>query len=220
MVISDLHINLNIWLRWLHVLAGIIWIGHLYFFDFVCVPLQRSLDDSEKNAVIQKVMLRALWWFRWGAMISFLSGLFLFGVNYLYTPGVGFEANQLLVDDHGITGRATWILFGMTVASVMWFNVWFVIWPAQKKLVLAGDASADHGPFLFRRSFLAVRTNTLLSGPMLFAMLAPSHYGAISFLTWLLVLATGILVMWCLIRFSRVVGTSRGQLNDGGEGDV
>jgi uncharacterized membrane protein len=107
MVISDLHINLNIWLRWLHVLAGIIWIGHLYFLDFVCVPLQRSLDDSEKNAVIQKVMLRALWWFRWGAMISFLSGLFLFGVNYLYTPGVGFEANQLLVDDHGITGRAT-----------------------------------------------------------------------------------------------------------------
>lgn len=208
-MISDLHINLNIWLRWLHVLAGIIWIGQLYFLDFVCVPLQRSLDDAEKNAVIPKLMLRALWWFRWGAMISFLSGMLLFVMNYLYSPGIGFEATPLFVDDHGITERATWILFGMAVATVMWFNVWFAIWPVQKKLLLAGEASADHGPLLLRRSFRAIRTNTFLSGPMLFAMLAPSHYGAISFPTWLLVLAIGVLVMWCLIRFSRVVGTSR-----------
>jgi uncharacterized membrane protein len=207
MLNPGLYIDLNIWLRWLHVLAGIIWIGYLYFLDFVCVPLQRSLDDLKENAVIQKLMLRALWWLRWGAMISFVSGLFLFGANYLYTPGVGFEATPLFVDNQGITERATWISFGMAVAMVMWFNVWFVIWPAQKKLLFA-KGPADDGALLLRRSFLAVRTNTILSGPMLFAMLAPSHYGAISFMTWLLALAIGVLVMWCLIRFSRVVGTS------------
>ena len=206
MAISDLYINFITWLRWLHILAGIIWIGHLYFLDFVCMPLHRSLVYSQKNDVISQLMHRALWWFSWGAMISILSGVLLFVMNYLYSSGVGLEATSLLIDNQRITERATWILFGMSVAGVMWFNTWFVIRPAQKKLVQSDTSSTDHSSLLLRRLLLGVRINTFLSGPMLFSMLAPSHYGAISFLTWLFVLAIGLLSMLCLIGLSRLVG--------------
>src|SRR5689334_8371872 len=164
MAILDVYVNLNIWTRWLHVLSAMIWLGHLYFLQFVYGPLQRSLDEKKTNTDISKLMGRSLWWFRWGAMVSLLSGLLLFGLNYLYTPGAGFEATPLFVDTQGITDRAAWILFGMAVAMVMWFNAWFVIWPAQKKLMRNNNELGEDGPLLVRRSHLAVRTNTILSG--------------------------------------------------------
>ena len=97
--------------RWLHVMAGITWIGHLYFFNFVNVPLQGALDDAAKKAVNPQLMPRALWWFRWGAMVTFLSGLILFVAIFLYTPGVGFGVNALLQDaEGGLSDRASWIM--------------------------------------------------------------------------------------------------------------
>ncbi len=143
MALEDFYGNFNLLVRWIHVIAGITWIGHLYFFNFVNVPLQGALDDAGKKAVNPHLMPRALWWFRWGAMITFLAGLTLFVTTYMYEPGNGFvAANSLLLSEGQMTARSVWILFGMLLGTVMWFNVWFVIWPRQKR-ILAGIATGN-----------------------------------------------------------------------------
>jgi uncharacterized membrane protein len=200
--------NLNLLFRWLHVIAGITWIGLLYFFNFVNVPLQGALDDAGKKAVNPKLMPRALWWFRWAAMVTFIVGLLLFVMIYMYKRGVGLGPSDVFLEPGGkIADRAWWIMFGMTFATIMWFNVWFIIWPAQKKM-LGGKASPEELPVIRRRAFLASRTNTYLSGPMLFGMLAANHYSAINWLTWVVALAIGFAAIWWAIKSSSSVGTS------------
>jgi len=98
-------------------------------------------------------------------------------------------------------------MFGMLLGTIMWFNVWFIIWPAQKK-ILGGKASAEELPAIRRRAYLTSRTNTYLSGPMLFGMLAPSHFGAIDLPTLLVAIVVSVAVMWHAIKFSGKVGTS------------
>ena len=202
---SDWYSNVHLVLRWLHVIAGITWIGLLYFFNFVNVPLQASLDDAGKKAVNPQLMPRTLWWFRWGAMVTWLAGLALFTLTYMYTPGVGFGPTSLFTDANGLTDRAKWILFGMTLATIMWFNVWMIIWPTQKRL-LTGKVPAAEIPGARRKAYLASRTNTFLSGPMLFGMLAPAHYGAMSGFSLLLAIGTGLLAVWLSIKASPQVG--------------
>ena len=203
----DLYSNVHLVMRWLHVIAGITWIGHLYFFNFVSVPLQGSLDDATKKLVNPQLLPRALWWFRWGAMVTLLAGLVLFVMNYFYTGGGHFGATSLLIDPmtSRITSRAMWILFGMTLGTIMWFNVWFVIWPAQKSR-LTGKVAADRVASVRKRAFLFSRTNTYLSGPMLFGMLAPAHYGAMSFHAFFLAVVLGVVAIWVGIRSSSQVG--------------
>lgn len=207
MALGDLFSNVHILVRWLHVIAGIIWIGHLYFFNFVNVPLQGALDDVAKKAVNPKLMPRALWWFRWGAMITFLAGLVLFTMNYMYTPGVGLGPSSLFRDANGITSRATWILLGMLLGTIMWFNVWFIIWPLQKKM-LSGKVPQDQLPAVRKRALLTSRINTFLSGPMLFGMLAPAHYGGVNAVTLLVAAGLGLVAIWFAIAASGKVGTS------------
>jgi uncharacterized membrane protein len=154
-------------LRWLHFLAGITWIGLLYYFNFVQTPFFAETEAPVRSGAVQKLVPRALWWFRWGAMITFLSG-------WLYllhrVSQVGFRVPY------------SWaILLGGILGTVMWANVWFVIWPKQKIVIQnaietaagrpANPAAAAEGA----RSGLASRTNTLLSIPMLFYMGAASH---------------------------------------------
>ncbi|MBI4343910.1 MAG: urate hydroxylase PuuD [Candidatus Omnitrophica bacterium] len=202
---SDLYSNVHLVLRWLHVIAGITWIGHLYFFNFVNVPLQGALDDAAKKAVNPQLMPRALWWFRWGAMITFLAGLFLFTLTYFYTPGAGLGPTSLWADAQGLTDRAMWILLGMVLGSVMWFNVWFIIWPIQKRL-LTGKVPAEQIPAARKRALHVSRVNSFLSGPMLFGMLAPAHYGAMNAFSLLLALGLGVFAIWFSIRSSSRVG--------------
>jgi len=207
MAIQDLYTNINLLLRWLHVLFGIIWIGHLYFFNFVNVPLQGSLDDAAKKAVNPKLMPRALWWFRWGAMLTFIIGMVLFTTTYMYTPGVGFGPSSVFSDAEGLTGRATWILIGMVFGFIMWFNVWFVIWPTQKAL-LTGKVPADQIAAARKKAGLFSRINTYLSGPMLFGMLAPSHYGSINIVTAVVAILVGLAVIYHFIKISPKTGAS------------
>ena len=209
MAVTDIYTNLNLLVRWIHVIAGITWIGHLYFFNFVNVPLQAALDDAAKKAVNPKLMPRALWWFRWGAMITFLAGLVLFTTTYMYTPGQGFGANSNFTEviTGNLTGRAVWVLMGMLFGTIMWFNVWFVIWPAQKAL-LSGKVPQDQIPNVRKRALLFSRINTYLSGPMLFGMLAPAHYGAVNGVTLLVAVLVGVAVIWASINSSSKVGTS------------
>jgi len=161
--------------RWLHVIAGITWIGHLYFFNFVNGPLQAVLDDPTKKLVNPQLMPRALWWFRWGAMITFIAGLILFTMNYMYAPGMGFGPTGNFQSAEGLTPKAIWILFGMLCATIMWFNVWFIIWPSQKAL-LTGQVTGDAAMPVRKKATFASKVNTYLSGPMLFGMLGANHF--------------------------------------------
>ena len=154
------------------------------------------------------LLARAQWWYRWSAMVTLLAGVALFILDYAYIPGVGFAPTPLLADNNGITARAGWILFGMILAAVMWFNVWFAGWPAQKK-EMEGKASGAELALLRRRSHLALRTNAYLSGPMLFGMVAPAHYSAINLETWLIAIAIGLVAVWCALWVAPRVGRPR-----------
>ena len=200
--------HLQFFTRWLHVIAGITWIGHLYFFNFVNVPLQGSLDDAGKKVVNPKLMPRAMWWFRWGAMLTIATGLLLFTLIYMYLPGAGFGPNALFSDGGGLTDRAKWILTGGTLGTIMWFNVWFIIWPINKK-ILRGEAPADQVAGLRRKAYLASRTNTYLSGPMLVGMLGANHlnsgFGVPALLGWS---AISLVCVWVAIMHTTRVGLS------------
>lgn len=201
----DLYSNVHLVLRWLHVIAGITWIGHLYFFNFVNVPLQGALDDATKKSVNPQLLPRALWWFRWGAMITFFAGIALFILLYYYSPGSGFGPTSLLMDEGKVTDRAMWILFGMLLGSIMWYNVWMIIWPIQRRL-LTGKMPADKIAGARKKALLASRINAFLSGPMLFGMLAPAHYGTMTFGSLAIAIGLGVFAVWFSIRNSGSVG--------------
>lgn len=205
MAYTDLFTNVSLLVRWFHVFFGIIWVGHLYFFNFVNVPLQGSLDDATKKLVNPQLLPRALWWFRWGAMLTFLSGLVLFSMIYMYTPGGPGGPNAVFRDESGMTDRAIWILIGMLLGSIMWFNVWFVIWPIQKGL-LSGAIAAENIPTSRARALLFSRINSYLSGPMLFGMLAANHYSAFNVPTILVFAAVGLVGIWKMLFLSSRVG--------------
>jgi uncharacterized membrane protein len=154
--------------RWFHIIMGITWIGLLYFFNFVNTPFQGGLDKELKPKVNPSLILRALYFFRWGAMWTFLFGLALFYLIYV-------DGGALWTPEHGISDRGWWIMLGMTLGFIMWFNVWFVIWPRQKVIIggLLGGPAAP--PEMVKVAGLASKVNTYLSGPMLFGMVAGSH---------------------------------------------
>jgi uncharacterized membrane protein len=161
----------NVLLRWSHIIFGIIWLGQLYFLNLVNVPFQGDLDKELKPKVNPKLLLRTFYWFRWGAMYTFLFGWILFGYKYFHLK-LFFDA------DGGISNRAAWILFGGILGTVMWFNVWFVIWPRQKQILGALAAGSAHpdAAALGATAMKASRLNLYLSGPMLFGMVVPNNY--------------------------------------------
>ena len=160
-------------LRWFHFLAGITWIGMLYYFNFVQVPFFAGAEAPVRTGMIAGgLVARALWWFRWGAMITFITG-------WLYLL---HRMGQLGVQPFFATSYGWAIFIGGVIGSLMWFNVWFVIWPAQQ-VVMASTARVKEGGQAIpeaaargARGGVASRTNTLLSIPMLFFMGSASHY--------------------------------------------
>ncbi|HEY4186110.1 MAG TPA: urate hydroxylase PuuD [Polyangia bacterium] len=190
--------------RWSHVMFGIIWLGHLFFFNLVNVPFQQGLDKDLKAKVNPALLLRAFWWFRWAAMYTFLFGLALFVLNYLH-PG-----HALMNPEGGMSGRAMWIMFGMTLAIVMWFNVWFVIWPRQKLILGALAAGTPHpdAAKLAATAGKASRFNTFASGPMLFGMLGAQHLGAMSGPALVVVCILGIGFWFGMIKRSFKIKTT------------
>jgi len=148
--------------RWLHLLAGVAWIGLLYYFNFVQGEYFKEADGGAKSDVIQKLVPRALWWFRWGAMFTFLSGIYLIYLKHL--TGMG-------------------IVIGATMGTIMFLNVWLIIWPNQKTVIASAKQVAGGGEALpgaaaaLGKAGLASRTNTLFSIPMLFFMASSVHLG-------------------------------------------
>lgn len=191
-------------LRWAHVLFGIIWLGHLYFFNLVNVPFQAGLDKELKPKINPALLLRAFYWFRWGAMYTFILGWMLFAWHY-HAP-----EHNLTYPEGGMTHRAMWILFGALLGTSMWFNVWFVIWPRQKK-ILGGLASGNPAPDaakLAATAGKASRFNTYASGPMLFGMVGATHFSAMSTPVLLVVLVLGIGFWFGLIKRSFKIKTT------------
>jgi uncharacterized membrane protein len=174
-------------LRWIHFLAGITWIGLLYYFNLVQTPFFAETDAPVRSGAIQKLVPRALWWFRWGAMFTFISGWLII----LHRWGMGGF----------FTGPYGWtILLGGLLGSLMWANVWFVIWPNQKVVIqnavdtAAGRPANPAAAAAGARAGLVSRTNTVLSVPMLFYMGAASHLAGIGvprngLLFWVVALA-------------------------------
>jgi uncharacterized membrane protein len=160
-------------LRWFHFLAGVTWIGLLYYFNFVQTPFFATAEPPVRSGMVAGGLLnRALWWFRWGAMITFITGWLI----VLHKLGQFGGVREFFATSYG------WAIFyGGMLGSLMWANVWFVIWPNQQ-VVMASAAQASKGGTAIpdaaargQRAGFASRTNTMLSIPMLFFMGAASH---------------------------------------------
>jgi len=168
----DIHAIVLQLLRWTHFFFGIAWIGHLYYFNFVQGAAEKALDGPMKKIVVPNFRGRAIWWFRMGAMVTFLSGLAYIAYEQL------IATNQHFADWFG-TSRGLWITFGGLLGTIMWFNVWFVIWPRQQVIIASvGGLREKPADFdaLVATAGKASRINTYLSVPMLFGMGARQHF--------------------------------------------
>ena len=149
--------------RWAHILAGVCWIGILYYFNFVQTEYFKEADGDARVDAFTKLVPRALWWFRWAAMLTFLTGLIM-----LYYRGVNSTLD---------------IAVGATLGTLMFLNVWLIIWPNQKILIASNQQIKGGGEALPEaagaapKAALASRTNTLFSIPMLFFMASSAHFG-------------------------------------------
>ena len=149
-------------LRWGHFMAGITWIGLLYYFNFVQTEYFKEADPAAKSDAIQKLVPKALWWFRWGAMFTLITGLGIFAIR-----GGGMSMD---------------IYVGALLGLFMFLNVWLIIWPKQQIVMASATQLAEGGELIpeaaaaLATAGLASRTNTLFSIPMLFFMGASAHY--------------------------------------------
>jgi len=159
--------------RWLHVLNGVMWIGLLWYLNFVQIPSMPKIPDDQKPAIGKVIAPAVLFWFRWAAMGTIVTGLILAMLN-------GYLVDAITL---GATSKAlghTMIGIGMWLGTIMWFNVWFVIWPNQKKALGMVEADAATKAASARTAMLFSRTNTLLSIPMLFAMVSAQNLFGVS----------------------------------------
>ena len=155
--------------KWIHFLAGITWIGVLYYFNFIQGEWFKEIEDQVKGTAVRTLVPRALWWFRWGAMFTFLSGLAM-----------------LLVQGHPdfSLNYNVYIYTGALMGTLMFLNVWLIIWPAQQIVIASSESVANGGEAnpeagnALAKAGLASRTNTLFSIPMLFFMGAARGLGA------------------------------------------
>jgi uncharacterized membrane protein len=195
-------------LRWVHFMVGITWIGVLYYFNFIQTPFfATELGGQAKSAMTRGLVPNALWWFRWGAMFTFITG-WLLVLMYLFMDGLSLG-----------DGLITRILTGGILGTFMWYNVWFIIWPAQRDFVIknaeqvaAGGQAIPEAAAKGALAGRASRTNTLFSIPMLFFMGSARHMtpgfndGTNDVIYWILALAVII-----AMELNAVVGTAPGR---------
>jgi uncharacterized membrane protein len=161
--------------RYVHFLAGITWIGMLYYFNFVQTPAFAEVSDATRSEAMRTITWRALWWFRFGALLTFLSGVWILGIDKL----LGSEFDNFWTTSSGLS-----ILIGAGFATTMFLNVWLVIWPAQQVIIGSARKVAEGGeadPQAAARAKPAARAsraNTLMSIPMLWFMGFTSHFSA------------------------------------------
>lgn len=191
-------------LRWIHFMAGVAWIGILYYFNFVQTPFFAETEANVRTGAIQKLVPRALWWFRWAAMVTFLAGLLMY-VMRMSEMGSGLFYGS----SYGMA-----ISLGGLIGTMMFLNVWLVIWPKQQIVIASANQVAGGGQALpaaagaGRRAALTSRTNVVFSIPMLFYMGAASHYSSLAGhgssrgIFWLLVI-----IILAALEYNSLVGT-------------
>ncbi|MEI7973298.1 MAG: urate hydroxylase PuuD [Bdellovibrio sp.] len=207
-------------LRWLHFFFGIIWIGHLYYFNFTQGAFMAEADAGTKIGVSSKLLPRALWWFRWGAMWTAVTGLLYMGLR-------GHQAKSFAIFVDNSWG--IWITIGALLGLTMFANVWLIIWPNQQVVIKSAQQVAAGGQALPEaaaagaKALLASRTNTLFSIPMLFFMGAASHLPlAVDPESSPVGLAFALAgIVWLLVEFNALFGklgpltTIRGVISSG-----
>jgi len=159
---DDVPATVNSIFRWMHVFFGILWIGLLYYLNFVQVPTMPSIPAEQKGAITGFIAPKVFFYFRWAALLTVLTGLVI-----AYVSGYLHQAMTFT----GI-GAVKLIGLGMWLALIMAFNVWFIIWPAQKKILGIVEATAEQKAAAAPRALIASRTNALLSLPMLYCMVS------------------------------------------------
>ena len=163
---GDLTIDQLFWswlFRYLHVVSGVMWIGLLWYFNFVQIPSMPKIPDEQKPAITKVIAPAVLFWFRWSALSTVITGLIV-----AYLNGYIHEAFVLGIGSGG--GKSTAIGIGMWLGLIMAFNVWVIIWPNQKKVLGIVEAPPEEKPISAKKALMASRTNTLLSLPMLLCM--------------------------------------------------
>ena len=163
---GDLTIDQLFWswlFRYLHVVSGVMWIGLLWYFNFVQIPSMPKIPDEQKPAITKVIAPAVLFWFRWAALSTIITGLIV-----AYLNGYIHEALAFGIGSGG--GKNTAIGIGMWLGLIMAFNVWVIIWPNQKKVLGIVEASPEEKAISAKKALIASRTNTLLSLPMLLCM--------------------------------------------------
>lgn len=154
--------------RWLHVLSGVMWIGLLYYFNFVQIPSMPKIPDDQKPAISKVIAPQALWWFRYAALSTLVTGLILAAMNKYIIGALTLGITSGLTKDLAIG-------IGMWLGVIMAYNVWMVIWPNQQKALGLVEADADTKKAAAATAKLFSRINTTLSVPMLFAMVSAQN---------------------------------------------
>jgi len=154
--------------RWLHVLSGVMWIGLLWYFNFVQTPTVPTIPENMRPAIPKHIMPVALFWFRWAALSTVVWGLILAHMN-------DYLGNALALGLTDNVAKHASIGFGMWMGLIMAFNVWFIIWPNQQKVIGLVEASDEEKPKAARAAALASRANTMLSIPMLYSMVSAQN---------------------------------------------
>ena len=204
-------------LRWIHLLSGITWIGLLYYFNFVQGEWFKETDASAKTAAVQKLVPRALWWFRWAALFTFLAGA-------LTLHSKGMQGGWgIFASSWGVL-----ILTGSALGTLMFLNVWLIIWPNQQIVIASTNQVAEGGEALpnaancAAKAALASRTNTLISFPMLLMMGAASHFPIaitdstnFSGLFWVLTIIIGVLEVNGVVGKLGIMASVKGVISSG-----
>ena len=154
--------------RYVHVVVSIMWIGLLWYFNFVQIPSMPNIPDEQKPAIGKVIAPKALFWFRWAALVTIVSGLI---VAYLQ----GYVHQAMILGIGASDPKSTSIGIGMWLGIIMAYNVWFVIWPNQKKALGIVECSTEEKAKSAKTAMLFSRTNTLLSFPMLLTMVAAQN---------------------------------------------
>jgi uncharacterized membrane protein len=160
--------DMNYWrffMRWLHVLSGVMWIGLLWYFNFVQTPSMPKIPDEQKPAVSKVIAPAALFWFRWGAMSTLITGALLAWMNGYLLQALSLQKPFTAI------GLGAWL------GIIMWFNVWFIIWPNQKKALGLVTVTPEEKAAAAKRAGMTSRINTMLSIPMLYCMVAQQNGG-------------------------------------------
>ena len=172
----DLSFDIDFWRtlsRYLHVISGVMWIGLLWYFNFIQIPNMPNIPDEQKPAIGKVIAPAALFWFRWAAMATLITGLLTLGLYYGHERSISaltFTLTSSYSDPQALT-----IGIGMWLAIIMAYNVWMVIWPNQKRALGIVESDPETKAKSARTAMLFSRTNTMLSVPMLLAMVAAQN---------------------------------------------